>query len=179
MSNTKLEVEYKMLVTKEELQKLKSQYKPIEKLDQINYYYDSNPSLYQRGFSIRIREVDNKYIFTLKESLLNGKLEHEFEINSLNINDPKIKEVLDSLEIKDELHQIVTLRTIRHIYKDECGELCMVANEYNKIVDYEVEYELYNSDENHLEHFINLLIKCDIDYVENPISKLKRLKNTI
>jgi len=177
MENKKLEVEYKMLVTKEELNKLIQTYTPIKTINQINHYFDSEPSLYLKGFALRIREINNKFIFALKENAPKGLIEYEFEIDSLNINNSKIKKLLNNLGINDSLNHIGTLNTIRHIYKDEHGEMCLDINKYNNIIDYEVEYELFNPEENHLNHFINLLKVCNITYVKNPLTKLQRLKN--
>lgn len=176
MMETKIEKEYKMMITKQQFEDLKSFYPYNVTNNQINYYYDSKPSAYARGFAIRIRELNGEFIFTLKESVPEGKLEYEFVIEKNDINDQKIKNVLDSLHLKDQLFMIGTLKTIRHIYRDEFGELCLDENHYLQKVDYEVEYELFDHTMDKLDHFINLLKKCNIDYVPNKLSKLKRFR---
>ena len=179
MNIPKIEKEYKMLLSKDEFDSLLNTYKPNKILKQTNYYFDSKPSLYSRGFSIRIREIDNKYTFTLKESTSLGKLEHEFDIDSFNIDDIVIKKLLDELNIHEPLSNIGSLKTTRHLFIDEFGELCIDYNEYNNIIDYEVEYELFDYTLDKLDHFKNILKKCNIEYKENPLSKLRRFISSL
>lgn len=179
MVESKIEKEYKMMLSKEEFKNLLASFPKAIINDQINYYYDSKPSVYARGFGIRIRELNNKFYFTLKESVPEGKLEFEFEIPNNDINDAKVRELLDKLELFDSLEMIGTLRTIRHIHKDEFGELCIDENHYNGIVDYEVEYELFDHTLDKLEHFKNILKMCNIEFIQNNTSKIRRFRNSL
>lgn len=175
---TKIEKEYKVLVDKTKLEKM-IKYYSVEPIIQINHYFDSTPSLYQRGFSIRIRQIGNKNIFALKESLKDSKLEHEFEINGFNIEDENILNLFKELNINQKLEEIGELKTYRYLIKDEFGELCLDINEYSNIVDYEIEYELYNPSEDRLDHFKEILKKFDIEYIPNKLSKIRRFRMSL
>ncbi|NLC97072.1 MAG: CYTH domain-containing protein [Erysipelotrichaceae bacterium] len=175
----KIEKEYKMLINESQFNKLKEEFKSNIVLDQVNHYYDTTPSLYNKKMAVRIREVNNEYIFTLKRSTFEGQLEYEFLIDNLDINDKKIKELLSTFSIVETLKYLGSSRTIRHLYKDEYGELCLDKNTYNNLIDYEVEYELFDPNNDKLEHFKNILKKCDIEYKENKNSKLKRFIDSL
>jgi len=174
-----IEKEYKVLVNKTQFEKLLEEFPNYKVKDQTNYYFDSTPSLYNKKIAIRIRELDNKYIFTLKHLNDNGELE-EFEksLDSLNINDQSLDDIYRKFEIKD-LKQIGTLHTIRHQIDDQYGSLCMDISKYNGLTDYEIEYELFNNKDDRLGRFKNIISKADIEYVPNHITKIARMKNTM
>lgn len=174
-----IEKEYKVLVSEEQFRKMLKLYPDHIINDQTNYYYDTSPSLKNRNIAVRIRKLNNKYIFTLKHFNRNYELEeYEVEIKNPDINDSKVREILEKFEI-DNLKQIGKLHTVRHLYKDKYGELCIDANEYNNKSDYEIEYELYEPGEDHLERFKRMLAEADIEYKENKISKIARMMNTL
>ena len=86
-----LEIEYKVMISKEDFIKLnnllaKNNFKYYE---QTNYYYDTiNNDLKINNYSLRIRHIENlnKYIITLKIAELIGKMEYEYEIDSLSLD---------------------------------------------------------------------------------------------
>ena len=172
-----IEKEYKVLITKNEFEKLLETYPDHKVKDQTNYYFDTSPSLHEKNIAIRIRVCDNKYIFTLKHANEDGLSEYETELNEFNINDPKLDEIYRKFNI-GELREIGKLRTLRHQADDKFGSLCIDMNEYNGITDYEVEYELFNPKEDRLGRFRNILAKAEIEYVQNSVSKIARMINT-
>lgn len=174
----KIEKEYKMLLTKKQFEKIKKGYSFDKKNIQINHYFNSLNN-FKRNYAVRIRELNDKYIFTLKMNNENGKLEYEFEIDNLDIHHKKIEDLLQELNIDDKFYPIGTMKTIRYILNDEFGELCLDENHYFDKIDYEIEYELFDYTQNKLEHFKNILKTFDIEFVLNKKSKLKRFKDEL
>jgi len=166
-----IEKEYKVLITEEEYLKLLANYRTTSRI-QSNYYFDSNPSLKERDISIRIREISNHYYFTLKEKKAEI-IEYEFEIPTFSLEHEQIKNITSNFNIKG-LKLKGKLVTVRSIFRDDFGELCIDKNSYNNTVDYEVEYELFDSNTDQLKHFKDLLSVAEISYVQNNISKVAR-----
>ncbi|MFV0478956.1 MAG: CYTH domain-containing protein [Anaerorhabdus sp.] len=169
-----LEIEYKTLVTKKQLEALIQNFPQAKIIAQTNYYFDSVPSLKERKMSCRIRQIKEDYLFTLKIKLDDGTVnEIEFPTPSLSLEDPQIQSVLTSydippLELKGQLH------TKRHQCTLEKGLLCLDINSYGECIDYEVEYELNDGIGDDLEFFVNFLHSFSIDYIPNPIGKFSR-----
>ena len=75
-----IEIEYKVMVNKEDYEKLISLFSLKHPINQTNHYFDTiNLDLKKNHVSLRIREYHDKNIFiaTLKEDLSEGKLERE------------------------------------------------------------------------------------------------------
>lgn len=170
------EIELKMLLTEDEFNELLQHYLPSNFIKQTNYYYSaSNNSINQ---SIRIREKEGNFLFTLKEKMDNYVQEYEKYTHSLNLYDDK--EVLDILKQHNLLppyNEIGHLTTERYTciipYK---AELCFDVNHYYGITDYEIEYEVTHK-HNYQEEFLNILKKANITYKPNLTSKVKRCIN--
>ena len=167
------EVELKMLLTKEEFYSLLEYYQPANFIKQTNHYFSSdNKSNYQ---SIRIREKEGKYLFTLKEKQDGYVQEYEKYTDSLTIeNDEEIINILNNRKLYAPYYEIGQLTTERytHIIQNK-AELCFDINTYYGITDYEIEYEVTHP-HNHLEDFLAILQQANITFKENPISKVKR-----
>lgn len=169
-----IEVEYKVLVSLKQAQALLSHYPDYKIIDQTNYYFDTPISLKKRGIGIRIRQIKNKYIFTLKEKITKGHIEHEFEINNFSLDDNRIVELFTKLDIHNP-KLIGSLHTIRHEIKTEFATLCIDYNDYNNIKDFEIEYELFDPSQDLLEEFIKVLQTANIEYIPNKRSKIQRM----
>lgn len=176
-----IEIEYKVLINKNDFNKLEqilNEYEHYEKI-QINYYYDTkNNNLKNKGLSLRIRHLilENTYLVTLKEKIKDGHIEYEQYINSLEIKNIS-NEILNIL-IKNNIEltnlQIMAfLKTIRKEFHFDDKLLCLDHNYYYNNEDYEIECEakslLIAS------NFIKTLLeKNNIKYKENFISKQQR-----
>ena len=168
-----IEKEYKMLLNEKQFNNLLNCFS-FNTNTQINHYFQANNN---KDIAIRIREINNTYIFTMKikKDVL---YELEFNIPNNDINDPKIKKVFLEYNLDDVIY-LGKLKTIRHTYNDTYGQICLDYNEYNNLIDYEIEYELYDHNLDYLNYFKELLKTNNIIYKENNISKIKRFKNTI
>ena len=178
------EIEFKLLVNKQCLQTLADSYNDIITIDQTNHYYISNTqNLLEKKVSIRIREIDNKYTFTLKHKNIDVT-EYECEVESLDsivFKKPTIVEVLEKFKIENTLVNQGSLRTIRKLINTKYGELCLDENYFNNQIDYEVEFELYKGVDKSVafEYFNDILKQHNITFVENKISKQHRFFNTL
>lgn len=174
---SKIEVEYKTLCTKQQFNQLLSLYPNHEKIVQTNTYLDAFPSLRESGMAMRIRQINDRYFFALKIKEVRGNEEIEFEIPSFSLDYPPIQNVLHTYHIPP-VEPVGVLVTTRHLVKLENAELCMDINEYNGIIDYEVEYELLNPNHDTLDEFKEILKSANISYIPNKRSKIQRCLET-
>ena len=171
------EVELKMLLTKEEFENLLNHYLPANFIKQTNHYFSAlNNSTFQ---SIRIREKENKYLFTLKEKNENYVQEYEKYTENLQFeNDKEIVDILAKRNLLPPYNKIGELTTERFTYIiPNQAELCFDINYYYGSVDYEIEYEVTHT-HNHQQAFLDILSKANITYKPNPTSKVKRCLQT-
>ena len=171
------EVELKMLLTEEEFYRLLKHFEPANFIKQTNHYFSaSNNSKHQ---SIRIREKEGKYLFTLKEKNDGYVQEYEKYTNSLQLeSDNDILDILKQRNLLPPYNTIGELTTERFMYiLPNQAELCFDINHYYGITDYEIEYEVTHP-HNHEEAFLEILSKANLTYKPNPISKVKRCIET-
>lgn len=171
-----LEIEYKILVTQEQFEKLSSLYPNKTFVKQVNTYYDTDDFyLRNRKCSLRIREKNHSFMITLKVPETNGH--HEFEC-FVHENSPEailnsqIKDILNQFNISS-VHKIGSCTTHRAMIKTDKAELCFDINEYNHIIDYEIEYE-QTCDHDGIKEFNKILSQIDLKYEKNCSSKIKR-----
>ena len=171
------EIELKMLLTKEQFNQLLQNYLPANFIKQTNYYFAAVNNA--KNQSIRIREKENKYLFTLKEKHEDYVQEYEKYTNDLSFeNDHEIMDILSKRNLVGPYTKIGELTTERYmVIINNQAELCFDINHYNGITDYEIEYEVIQP-HNHQETFLNILASANITYQPNPISKVKRCIDT-
>lgn len=171
--HSKLEIEYKVLITNEQFNTLLKLYPHHLVLSQNNTYYDTTPSLKLRGMGCRIRTIHDRCIFTLKVKQDKGHEEIEFDVPTNDIELPIIQDVLRKYNIENLL-PMGFLFTRRHLVELEHAELCIDYNEYNDQIDYEVEYELKDPSIDTFDEFLSILNSANIPYVPNKRTKIQR-----
>lgn len=151
MSSTNIEIEAKVLLSKENYDKLVKGLKfPEERTKQTNYYFDSNDQILKKyGMILRIRETDKKFVFTMKAPLSEGLLEKNQNLSDRQAEDlidhnifPEgdIKNFLDILQIDSgKLHVLATLTTARRHIEYKNTKVDISQNTYGNHVDYELE----------------------------------------
>jgi len=185
---TNIEIEAKALINEQEYNNL------IEALsdadftvfDQTNYYIETkNFDLKKLGLGLRVRDVNGKYILTLKAPMSEGLLEKEVTISDEQFQLFEKKNIFPECSLKDfiimlgfeikKLKILAKLRTHRMQIELDEGKhiLCVDKNEYNNLVDYELELEgnSLGKAKTRLEQFC---IEHEIDYKDNPRSKQTR-----
>ena len=151
---TNIEIEAKVLITKEDYDKLVKIYSK-EKTDefaQVNYYIESKDlDLKKLGVGLRIRKKDNSYVMTLKAPMSEGLLEKNAQLNEDQYKEFKekgifpdcyIKEFIKMLGFDPDLLKIrAQLKTHRIEIPLDDGKntFSIDKNEYNKITDFELE----------------------------------------
>lgn len=173
--NHAIETELKMLLTREQFNKLVGLYQPIEFVKQVNTYYKNNNSSH---YAFRIREKNGTTLFTLKQKTEEGIMEYEKILTSPIEEDNDVVKTLADFNIFPPYEILGTLTTYRAMYCDHLAELCFDINIYNGITDYEVEYEV-KKEHDHEAAFINILNKAGIRYVPNKRSKYKRFADSV
>lgn len=172
-----LEVEYKILVTKEDFEKLSALYQDKTFIKQINYYYDTeNLDLRNQKCALRIREKNNTFLITLKTPASKGHHEYECYVNensSEAFESSEIKGLLDQLNIEKPLMELAKCVTYRAVVELGKAELCFDINEYNGITDYEIEYE-QTAEHDGISEFNKILSQVNLRYEKNCASKIKR-----
>lgn len=176
-----LEIEYKVLLNKNDFSKLEDIFSNDRCFYHIqeNTYFETDDSLLKNiGLSLRIRyiENENKYIATLKNKVIDGHIEYEFETSSNDVSNMP-KEIIDILLEKNIdvrlIKEIARLKTIRKEYQYKNGRVCLDHNFYYGIEDYELEYESDSME--YAKNTINQLLNDNnIDFKENKKSKIHR-----
>lgn len=161
-----IEKEYKMILNKESFDKL---FKAFDVITfHTNYYYKCEYS----NIAIRIREINSKYYFTMKVKQ-DDLLEYEFEVAENSLDDNKIIELFKTYDIKN-IKYLGILENTRLELKDQYGIYCLDHCKYLDSEDYEIEYELFDHQEDRLSNLVNFLSNYGITYKVNEISKFKR-----
>lgn len=180
--NKNIEKEYKVLLTKEQFDTLTSKYSNLDFISQTNTYYDTSDWQIQKNFgSMRIREKNGKFLFTLKKHTDEGLLELEKEVSENSVavfQETEIKELLEQLGIHDSIIELTSLRTERAVVFNGYAEICFDHSFYHDLEDYEIEYE-YKQDHDGLSMFQEILKPVNIQYVENCDSKSKRALSSL
>ncbi len=180
--NNNIEKEYKILITKEQFETLYNSYgNPPFRLQENVYYDTADFNIRRTKGSMRIRDVNNEHIFTLKIHSPNGLLEYEKNVSSNSIdslNDEEIISLFNKYDIHGPFQRITSLKTQRAIIYTEYAELCFDISSYNGITDYEIEYE-YKKDHDGLTVFKDILSKINVVYTSNCTSKVQRAMNSL
>ena len=145
--NKHVEKEYKMLVSKEQFDKLCSLYENLNFITQTNTYYDTvNGDIQKKKGAMRIRERNGRFLFTLKmrQENLDGLCECECEVSENSVHalqSEEIVQLLHEYQIEAAIIPLTTLVTKRAVVETENAELCFDISTYGSHTDYEIEYE--------------------------------------
>lgn len=176
-----LEVEYKILVTKEQFESLSALYPKKTFIKQINTYYDTaDYDLRNQKCALRIREKNNTFMITLKTPAALGHHEYECFVDENTprmFENSEIKNILNKLHIHKPVIEIGSCTTKRAVVKTDKAELCFDINEYNNITDYEIEYE-QTCEHDGIAEFNKILSQINLKFEKNCASKIKRTLNT-
>lgn len=183
-----VEIEFKLLLDKNTYESILGDYqdKKIDDYTQTNFYL-FHPELEKRRYSFRIRYKKEKYELTLKTPAKIGLNEYNIDI------DENIKNrIFNHQKVSNKIFDILEKEGIN--YKElQCGSyltthrvdiplthglLSLDANEYNGHHDYELEFEV---DDYHkgLEEFLSIIQSYGLEYKENCLSKMRRMKMTL
>lgn len=186
--NEHIEIEYKILLSKEKFFSILKYYQKQINHDyiQINYYL-THPILEEKKYMLRIREKDNHFEFTLKRPFQNHVLETNVSLNtqekddilqhhfiSNEITDILRNEGIDILDLKNQF----SLTTHRYDILLKEGILSLDYNTYLNQQDYELEFEVYDEENGYLK-FLEILQMFQLEYHKNCPSKISRVFNTI
>lgn len=151
-----IEIEYKMLLTKEEYYRLLNGLPfPSRPTIQTNYYFETETFLLkQNKLALRIREKNDSYTLTLKQPHKDGVLEsHELLtketaekwIKHKLVNDSEILNSLELLNIPaNELKYFGHLTTERYQFEQHNIIYVLDKSMYHTKTDYELEIEAHS-----------------------------------
>ncbi|MBO4864021.1 MAG: CYTH domain-containing protein [Eubacterium sp.] len=142
------EKEIKILLNKEEYEKVNDLFEWSKDYIQITHYYGSDINIKSKNNTYRVREKNGKIKIQVKipksyDGSLHVKMEYEREIS--DIPEVLTKEELSNitgisiLEDKMYIGKLVTRR--KECIKYENVEICLDKNEYLNKTDYEIEIE--------------------------------------
>lgn len=183
-----IEIEFKLLIDQATYQSiLKDQKDHIYASYQQTNYYLMHPLLDSLHYMLRIRQKQNHYELTLKRPNEIGNLESNIVLDKETVN-----QIFQKQPVKNEIFSILKkqhidikeldmshfLTTTRHDIKTDYGIISIDKNEYHGIVDYELEYEIYDPIKGK-EAFLEFISKYQLSYQTNCFSKIKRMKQSI
>lgn len=186
--NEHIEIEYKILLTKNIFFQILKEYQSQIKTDyiQTNHYF-THPILQQKKYMLRIREKNNTFEFTLKRPFHNHRLETNIMLSSKEKDDffqhhPISNEIIDILKEEHinplELENQFSLTTHRYDIILPQGILSLDDNTYLHQHDYELEFEVNDEKEGYQE-FLNIIQPYHLNYTHNCPSKIKRVLDVI
>ncbi len=184
-----IEIEFKSLLSKSEFDLLeKSLPFPKQPIIQTNHYFDTkNFRLKNRRCSVRIREIDNQYTFTLKQKRENHVVESNEQIsfddaqNLLQGNYCEVDDLEAILQLVDvegsALIYYGALKTERRQFTKGNFIYFLDKSFYNGIIDYELELEAATFEKGKTE-FERLIKNYHITPTQ-PITKIRRFFQSI
>lgn len=178
--HTNHEIEYKTLISESLFHKLCAAYPEAIVYDQTNVYYESESmSLKSMGFAIRIRDLDGKHLFTMKQKANQGHQEYELYLDENTpqaFNHPELNALFQHFCIQGPFKAIGSLHTLRRSIRFSYGELCLDENEYCGIKDYEIEFEIDAAHPKEAEQEFNqLLDRFQITYMQAEAKRTRCL----
>lgn len=169
MCKEKIEAEFKLLLTKQQFNSILKSY-PFTKTVQKNYYY-TNSYFTKQKIAIRIREVDNQKIFTVKRMFGDQIYELELE-NVQGIDDLKVQVIIQAYNL-EPLKLLTTFTTVRYSHYLVDSVLVLDENYFGDVIDYELELESF-TEHLALDSFHQILKKFKLQYQKNAENKLTR-----
>lgn len=181
--NEHIEIEYKILLTKDIFLQILKQYQSQIQNDyiQINHYL-THPLLQQKKYMLRIREKNNTFELTLKRPTNNHRLETNIMITAQERDKifqhiPISNEIIDILTKENinplELQNQFSLTTHRYDIILPEGTLSLDDNVYLDQHDYELEFEV-NDEKSGYQKFLHIIQPFHLLYVKNCPSKIQR-----
>lgn len=149
MTGNEIENEFKIMLTKEQYEKIVGAFSWDKTILQTNNYYDTEDlRLSHRRITVRVREVDEDFLLQLK--LPTGKVFSRVELTKKLIRLPELihGELLSEMtgEPMPDVKRMGKLFTKRLVKRFKGGEIDLDMSEYFDIRDFEAEVEF--TDEN-------------------------------
>lgn len=148
-----IEIEYKAMLQKEQFEAILAAYPfPNEAIVQTNHYFETDDfALREANAALRIREISENYVITLKQAKTNHVLETHDTITAKMftawtkgeiIYPPAINKALTELGIESaNLTYVGALTTKRYTFEKDKVHYCLDESHYAGITDYELEIE--------------------------------------
>ncbi len=190
---TNIEIEAKVLINRDEYNRIvkKLQKNILKEKNQTNFYIDTKDfQLKKAGIGLRVRDLNNEKVMTLKVPMSEGLLEKSSTLKDEDFINLKINGSIPENDITEfvrmlgfepnEMSVVAKLKTYRleTNYGEEGYEFSIDENEYNGITDYELEMA-----GNSLLKARTLLQRiCNengIEYEDNPRSKQTRAMESL
>lgn len=187
--STNLEIESKVMISKESYKHLLKNLLDYKKYNQTNYYISVKDYLnFNSKYGLRIRKKHRKFELTLKEDFGDSKMEINQKISRKSYIFFRIYRIFPKGEILDFLNKnnicnpqnlriIGKMKTKRTDINFHNSLISIDKSKYNRLTDYEVECEdtsLVNA-ETKLKMFLD---SYQVKYEKSKYSKLARFLNS-
>ena len=178
-----IEIEYKVLLTKTQYERLAKNLPFPAAMTQVNYYFETDQfDLKRNGSALRIRKKNGNYVLTLKEPHEEGILETHDKLTKAEffqwidgnpVAKPHTMEQLQKKEIEiEQLNYYGSLTTERKTFTEQNIAYFLDKSYYLEQTDYELEIEA-PTQKQALNAFLNILETYNIEQKE-PITKNER-----
>lgn len=184
-----IEIEYKAMLTKEQFNNVLAHFPfPKQPIQQTNHYFETtNFALKAANAALRIREINNQYVITLKQKMTNHVLETHDTIDTTIFHDwingritfaTETGKSLAAIGIQPlDLQYVGALTTRRYTFTKDAVTYCLDESEYANITDYELEIE-ESSFGRAKDIFHEIINQFAIDNVES-VTKIARFSQAI
>ncbi len=180
--NEHIEIEYKILISKNVFQQILNDYTIQEDYIQTNYYF-THPLLQQKRYMLRIREKKDQFEMTLKRPHAQHNIETNISLTKQDMEEilqhqPFSNQITDILKEENipitQLQQEFSLTTHRYDIHLLEGILSLDENTYLDSCDYELEFEVYDEKKGY-EAFLKIIDRYGLSYQQNCLSKIQRV----
>lgn len=172
------EKEIKILLSKEEYNRVAALFRWDKEFTQTNYYYGNNETVDSDNTTIRVREKEGKFFLQVKipeqkKGSLHIKKEYEEQVSNIPgyISRLELERLTGQIFNKDVilLGKLITIRRESQLSNDIL--ICLDKNGYLNNTDYEIEME-FNKEYPH--EIINMLEKLGIKTNKEIMGKFSR-----
>lgn len=189
MSSNNIEIESKVLLSKNDYEKIIRQLNfPEKATTQTNYYLDSEDRILKKyDMALRLRVEDGDYQFTLKAPLSEGLLQKDQTITEKEAKvlidnglfpRGEIADFLDMLQIdSSKLKVLATLTTSRKVLNYRGTQLDISKNSYGNKIDYELECDADSAIRSQ-DMLRSICSQFDVPFALNNVSKETRAINS-
>lgn len=176
--NDPIERELKILISREEYEKIIHSYDFEKQIKQTNTYYDTQDNQIKKcNGALRIRKINNQNIFTLKikkDDITHYEYEKQIDVDTIKeIKDPEILEWCSMHHISLDVEPIVSFTTYRSVLNLKQAQICADITMFDQATDYEIEYE-YRYEHDGISYFNQILEPIHKQYIKNCPSKIAR-----
>lgn len=167
-----LEIETKVMINKDTYHRLCATCEFDHTVSQYNHYYQA--AVQPTDVALRIRKVENKFLFTLKQKEGENHREYEMYLSKDDINAPELQPIYDKFNIQGPFTSLGQSSTVRSTKRIKYGEIALDHSIFEWGDDFEIEFEAIDPTPTCQQEFLKWLRIYHVQYVPSKMTKMQR-----